>query len=66
MMAVPASCNMLFVGSPRLASLMEMMKRRLFFSDIPIYDVTRELILLNQQRSAEIEIRYVHHIDRYE
>ena len=56
-MPLPDSSHIMFVGSPRLGSLTEMMERKLFFSDIPIYDVTRELILLNQQRSAEIEIR---------
>ncbi|XP_064633334.1 guanylate cyclase soluble subunit beta-2-like [Lineus longissimus] len=47
---------MLFICSPRLSSLNEMAEKNLFLSDIPIYDVTRELILLNQQRIAEIEI----------
>lgn len=30
-----------------------------FLSDIPLYDVTRELVLLNQQRIAEIDVAYV-------
>ena len=30
-----------------------------FLADIPIYDVTRELVLLNQQRIAEIDIAWV-------
>ena len=28
----------------------------MYLSDIPLYDVTRELVLLNQQRVAEIEV----------
>ncbi|XP_064632525.1 guanylate cyclase soluble subunit beta-2-like [Lineus longissimus] len=48
--------HMIYVCSPRLASLTEMEEKGVFLSDIPIYDVTRELILLNQQRIAEIEI----------
>ena len=49
--------HMMFIGSPKLSGLTEMMEKRIFFSDIPNYDVTREMVLLNQQRIAEIEIR---------
>ncbi|XP_013400601.1 guanylate cyclase soluble subunit beta-2 [Lingula anatina] len=48
--------HIMFICSPRLTSLTELMERNIFLSDIPLYDVTRELILLNQQRIAEIEI----------
>ncbi|XP_064606184.1 guanylate cyclase soluble subunit beta-2-like [Liolophura sinensis] len=48
--------HMIYICSPRLASLTELMEKNVFLSDIPIYDVTRELVLLNQQRIAEIEI----------
>ena len=51
--------HMIFIGSPRLSSLNEMMERKMYISDIPGYDVTRELVLLNQQRIAEIEVRLV-------
>lgn len=49
--------HMIFVGSPRLSSLNEMQECNLYLSDIPLYDVTRELVLLNQQRIAELEVR---------
>ncbi len=49
--------HVIFIGSPRVASLTELMDSNMFLSDIPIYDVTRELVLLNQQRIAEIEVR---------
>ena len=49
--------HILFIGSPRLANLAELMQYGVFLSDIPLYDVTRELVLLNQQRLAEIEAR---------
>ena len=49
--------HIIFIGSPRLESLNEMQERNMYLSDIPLYDVTRELILLNQQRIAEIEVR---------
>ena len=47
----------IFVASPRLSSLRELKECKLFLSDIPLHDVTRELVLMNQQRIAEIEIR---------
>ena len=49
--------HVVFIGSPRLADLNELSERKMYLSDIPIYDVTRELVLLNQQRIAEIEVR---------
>jgi guanylate cyclase soluble subunit beta len=48
--------HMMYVSSPRLSSLAELMQLNIYLSDIPLYDVTRELILLNQQRIAEIDI----------
>ena len=50
--------QIIFIGSPRLSSLNELMECNVYLSDIPLYDVTRELVLLNQQRIAEIEVRY--------
>ena len=47
---------LLFVGSPRLMSLDDFKSMKVFLSDVPIYDVTRELVLLNQQRIAEIDV----------
>ena len=52
--------QIIFIGSPRLTSLNELMECNVYLSDIPLYDVTRELVLLNQQRIAEIEVRYIH------
>ena len=47
---------MIFIGSPRLTSLDELMEMDVYLADIPLYDVTRELVLLNQQRIAEIDV----------
>ena len=57
MIYLAESKHVVFVGSPRLSSLTEMFEKNIFLSDIPPYDVTRELVLLNQQRMAEIEVR---------
>lgn len=48
---------LMFIGSPRLVSLDDLKEKRMFLSDIPRYDVTRELLLLNQQRIAELELK---------
>ncbi|XP_046569189.1 guanylate cyclase soluble subunit beta-2-like [Haliotis rubra] len=56
MIWLDASHHMIFIGSPRLTSLNELMEMNVYLADIPLYDVTRELVLLNQQRIAEIDI----------
>nr|XP_023697216.1 guanylate cyclase soluble subunit beta-2-like [Paramormyrops kingsleyae] len=47
---------MVYLCSPKLRSLQELEKRGLHISDIAPHDMTRDLILLNQQRLAEIEL----------
>ncbi|XP_071178793.1 guanylate cyclase soluble subunit beta-2-like [Mytilus edulis] len=53
---MPDISHMIFISSPCISSLQELKAMDLYISDIPLYDVTRELILLNQQRMAEMEI----------
>ncbi|KAL8560982.1 hypothetical protein ACOMHN_061196 [Nucella lapillus] len=48
--------RLLFMGSPSLKSLKEMRDTDLHMADIPLFDVTREIVLLYQQRNAEIGI----------
>ncbi len=50
---------MLFICSPKVGNLEQMRNSQLFISDIPLHDCTRDLVLLNQQRQTEIELRYV-------
>ncbi|XP_071476583.1 guanylate cyclase soluble subunit beta-2-like [Diadema antillarum] len=45
-----------FLCSPVLTSLAELQSRHMHFSDIAPHDVTRDLILFNQQRIAEVEL----------
>uniref|UniRef100_H3BCR9 guanylate cyclase n=1 Tax=Latimeria chalumnae TaxID=7897 RepID=H3BCR9_LATCH len=47
---------MLYLCSPLLRSLQELEERHMHISDIAPHDVTRDLILLNQQRLAEMEL----------
>ncbi|XP_077340614.1 guanylate cyclase soluble subunit beta-2-like [Lithobates pipiens] len=47
---------MIYMCSPKLRSLQELEERNMHISDIAKHDVTRDLILLNHQRLAEIEL----------
>ncbi|XP_042190318.1 guanylate cyclase soluble subunit beta-2-like [Callorhinchus milii] len=47
---------MLYLCSPKLCSLHELEERKMHIADIALHDTTRDLILLNQQRLAEIEL----------
>ncbi|KAF7651393.1 hypothetical protein LDENG_00111540 [Lucifuga dentata] len=47
---------MLYLCSPKLRSLKELQEVGLHLSDLAQHDVTRDLVLLNQQRLAEMEL----------
>ncbi|XP_060092617.1 guanylate cyclase soluble subunit beta-2-like [Heteronotia binoei] len=47
---------MLYLCSPKLRSLVELEEQQMHLSDIAQHDTTRDLILFNQQRLAEIEL----------
>ncbi|XP_045422956.1 guanylate cyclase soluble subunit beta-2-like [Lemur catta] len=47
---------MMYMCSPKLRSLQELEEYKMHLSDIAPHDTTRDLILLNQQRLAEIEL----------
>uniref|UniRef100_A0A8C0ZRR3 guanylate cyclase n=1 Tax=Castor canadensis TaxID=51338 RepID=A0A8C0ZRR3_CASCN len=47
---------MIFMCSPKLRSLQELEELKMHLSDIAPHDTTRDLILLNQQRLAEMEL----------
>ncbi|EHB09859.1 Guanylate cyclase soluble subunit beta-2 [Heterocephalus glaber] len=47
---------MIFMCSPKLRSLQELEECKMHLSDIAPHDITRDLILLNQQRLAEMEL----------
>ncbi|KAF5920510.1 hypothetical protein HPG69_009764 [Diceros bicornis minor] len=51
----PMRC-MRYMCSPKLHGLRELEERKMRLSDIAPHDTTRDLILLNQQRLAEIEL----------
>lgn len=47
---------MLYMCSPKLRSLQELQDVGLHLADLAQHDVTRDLVLLNQQRLAEMEL----------
>ncbi|KAK7893582.1 hypothetical protein WMY93_022734 [Mugilogobius chulae] len=47
---------MLYLCSPKLRSLQELQDSGLHLADLAQHDVTRDLVLLNQQRLAEMEL----------
>ncbi|XP_075707699.1 guanylate cyclase soluble subunit alpha-2 [Rhinoderma darwinii] len=53
MIHVPESSSILFLGSPRVDKLDELMGRGLHLSDIPIHDATRDVILVGEQAKAQ-------------
>lgn len=50
------NCPVLFLASPRISSIEELEQRGLYLSDIPMHDVTRDLILLNRHFRVEMRI----------
>ncbi|XP_041470939.1 guanylate cyclase soluble subunit beta-2-like [Lytechinus variegatus] len=56
MVWMPESNLFVFLCSPQLTSLNDLRDRKMHFSDIASHDLTRDLILFNQQRIAEVEL----------
>ncbi|XP_076294819.1 guanylate cyclase 1 soluble subunit alpha 2 [Lasioglossum baleicum] len=57
MVHCPESDSILFVSSPFLNGLEGLTGRELFISDIPLYDATREVILVGEQARAQDGLR---------
>ena len=56
MIWLPHCGHLLFFCSPRLTSFDDFKTMKVYLADIPLYDVTRELVLLNHQRLADINV----------
>ena len=50
------NCHILFLASPRISTIEELEHIGLYLSDIPIHDVTRDLLLLNRHFRVEMNI----------
>ena len=56
MLYVPETDRIVFLCSPSVANLEELLQRELYLSDIPIHDSTRDLLMLSEQFRAEYEL----------
>ena len=59
MIWLPHCRHLLFMGSPRLPLLDDFRNMKVYLSDIPLYDVTREVAVFNQKRIADIIVAWV-------
>lgn len=56
MMYLPETDRILYLCSPSVGNLEDLMERGLYLSDIPMHDSTRDLVLLSEQFRAEYEL----------
>lgn len=45
--------------SLNVTNINELLEKKLFISDIQIHDGTRDLIMLNQSRISQVELKFV-------
>lgn len=51
-------CAILFIGSPRIETVEDLKLKGLYLTDLPIHDVTRELILMSHHFQAEVNVAF--------
>lgn len=49
--------HLIFICSPKMKNLTEMKENRLFLNDVPIYDSTRQFLMVNELRRSELGVR---------
>lgn len=54
MIYLQESDSILFLGSPSIEKIDELIARGLYISDLPIHDATRDLILVGEQTKAQV------------
>ena len=52
------SCPILFIGSPRIETVEDLQLKGLYLTDLPIHDVTRDLILMSHHFQAEVNVAF--------
>ncbi|KJH40876.1 hypothetical protein DICVIV_13163 [Dictyocaulus viviparus] len=57
MLPVNGGDSIMFLCSPNATSVREILSLNLFISDMPLHDATRDLIMLNQSRICQIELK---------
>lgn len=59
MILLEGGLHVLYVCSPYVTTVRELLDRRLHLGDLPLHDGTRDLILLNQSRMSQVELKLV-------
>ena len=59
MIHLPESDGILFLGSPSVEKLDELIAKGLYISDLPIHDATRDVILVGEQTKAQVCLIYI-------
>ena len=58
MMLIDGGKSMIYLCSPYVTEIGELLKQSVYLSDMPLHDKTRDLILLNQSRLSTLELKY--------
>ncbi|EYB86139.1 hypothetical protein Y032_0285g1364 [Ancylostoma ceylanicum] len=56
MMPVDGGNSIVFLCSPHVTSVRDILNLKLFISDMPMHDATRDLVMLNQSRICQMEL----------
>ena len=62
MVHLPESSSILFMGSPTVEKLDQLIGNGIYLSDIPIHDATRDVVLIGEQTKAQVGT-YLHLYD---
>lgn len=54
MIHLPEADGILFLGTPSVEKLDELIEKGLYISDLPIHDATRDVILVGEQTKAQV------------
>ena len=57
MVLLASGKHIMYLCSPYVTSIQQLLKHNMRLNGIPLYDATRDLILLNQQRLNEVETK---------
>ena len=57
MVHLPESSSILFMGSPTVEKLDQLIGNGIYLSDIPIHDATRDVVLIGEQTKAQVGIQ---------
>lgn len=56
-MAINGGNSIIFLCSPHVTTVRDILDLNLFISDMPMHDATRDLVMLNQSRICQMELK---------